>query len=182
MSWCWSRSLSQTCYLELARGFIYTLHVSPHCDGAHVLIPEALKGPPTFFLQCLNSFVCLSWPKVRLVLHASDFRGRHVFLLSVISSTWIAIETHETLVNAIAVFEVEKFHSFYARPSFCADLSTYVQHATVYRLRLVQRVVQKMAQNSSTVSHTGSRMVQTCCLPSPSAGLRPPPQLMSNWS
>jgi hypothetical protein len=47
----------QTCYLELARGFTYTLHVGPPRDGAHVLTPDALKGPPTSFLLCLDTSV-----------------------------------------------------------------------------------------------------------------------------
>ncbi len=46
-----------TCYLELARGFTYTLHVGPPRDGAHVLTPDTLKGPPMSFLQCLDTSV-----------------------------------------------------------------------------------------------------------------------------
>jgi hypothetical protein len=49
--------LGPTCYLELARGFTYTLHVSPPRDGAHVLVPGTLKGPPTSFLRCLDTSV-----------------------------------------------------------------------------------------------------------------------------
>ncbi len=45
------------CYLELARGLTYTLHVSPPRDGAYVLVPGTLKGPPTSFLLCLDTSV-----------------------------------------------------------------------------------------------------------------------------
>ncbi len=45
------------CYLELARGFTYTLHVSPPRNGAHVLVPGTLKGPPMSFLRCLDTSV-----------------------------------------------------------------------------------------------------------------------------
>jgi hypothetical protein len=43
-------SLGHTCYLELAHGFTYTLHVSPPRDGGPRAIPEVLKGPPHVLL------------------------------------------------------------------------------------------------------------------------------------
>ncbi len=38
--------LGPTCYLELARGSTYTLHVSPPRDGVHVLVLVPFKGLP----------------------------------------------------------------------------------------------------------------------------------------
>jgi hypothetical protein len=44
-----SDPLGHTCYLELARGLTYTLHVSPPRDGDPRAVPVDLKGPPMSF-------------------------------------------------------------------------------------------------------------------------------------
>jgi hypothetical protein len=93
---------------------------------------------------------CLSWPKVGLLLHAGELPGSHVVLLSVISSMWIAIKTQ---VRAVLFLNVWQSNSFDARPSFWADLSTYVQRAFVNRLRLVLRAVQNSEKILSSVPH-----------------------------
>ncbi len=36
--------------------YIHSAHYFSR-DGAHVLIPDALKGPPTSFLQCIDTSV-----------------------------------------------------------------------------------------------------------------------------
>ncbi len=115
-----------------------------------------------------HAWAPLSWPKVGLLLLAGELPWSHVVLLSVISSTWIAIKNH---VHALLVQDVRKSDDFDVRLSFWADSSTYVQRATVKCLRLVLRE-SKMAKKSSRVSHTSSRMVRACCLRSPPAGLR----------
>jgi hypothetical protein len=43
--------LSHTCYLELARGYTNTLHISPPRDGGLSAIPEVLKKPHKSFLH-----------------------------------------------------------------------------------------------------------------------------------
>ncbi len=80
--------LGPTCYLELARGFTYTLHVSPPRDGGPTcwfLVP--LKGLPRRPLAMSRHICCLSCPKVRLLLHAGELPGSHVVLVSVNPST-----------------------------------------------------------------------------------------------
>jgi hypothetical protein len=62
--------------LELARGFTYTLHISPTRDGAHVLIPIALKGPPTSFLECLDTSVASVDQRLGFSSTLVNFRGR----------------------------------------------------------------------------------------------------------
>jgi hypothetical protein len=44
-------SSGQTCYLELAHGSTYTLHVSPPHNGGPHAVPEVLKGPLMSFLH-----------------------------------------------------------------------------------------------------------------------------------
>jgi hypothetical protein len=62
-----------------------------------------------------------------------DFRGHHVVLLSVASSTCITIKTHVITVLVPAL----KSRSFDARPSFFADLSTHVRAARAIVFRLI---------------------------------------------
>ncbi len=52
-------SLGQTCFLELARGFTYTVHVNPPRDGGPRAIPEVLKGPPMSFLHLVLTHLLL---------------------------------------------------------------------------------------------------------------------------
>jgi hypothetical protein len=52
-------SLGQTCYLELARGSTYTLHVSPPHDGGQRAVPEVLKGPSMSFLHLVSARLLL---------------------------------------------------------------------------------------------------------------------------
>ncbi len=87
-----------------------------------------------------------------------------------------AIRTHVKVVVVPAVdnHSISKKlvrHHVLIRPS-----STYM--SVTCCLRPTYEVL--MAKKSSRVSHTSSRMVRTWCLRSPSAGLRPPPQLTSN--
>jgi hypothetical protein len=56
-------SLGQTCYLELACGFTYTLHISPPRDGGTRAIPEVLKGPPMSFLHLFSAHLLLKLKK-----------------------------------------------------------------------------------------------------------------------
>jgi hypothetical protein len=52
-------SLGQTCYLELARGSTYTLHVSPPRNGGRHAVPEVLKGPSMSFLHLVLGHLLL---------------------------------------------------------------------------------------------------------------------------
>jgi hypothetical protein len=51
--------LGQTCYLELARGFTYTLHANPPCNGDQRATPEVLKGPPMSSLHLVLTHLSL---------------------------------------------------------------------------------------------------------------------------
>jgi|LakMenE18May11ns_1017448.scaffolds.fasta_scaffold9655040_2 hypothetical protein len=73
-----SDSLGHTCYLELARGTTYTLHVSPPRDGGPRAVPVVLKGPPMSFYH-LVSYI-LSWQGQVFFSTLVNFRGRHVVL------------------------------------------------------------------------------------------------------
>jgi hypothetical protein len=63
-------------------------------------------------------------------------------------------------------------HSELNCPRTCSVLS--------YTVFVSSYVQSEVVKKSSSVSHTVSRIVRTCCLRSPSAGLRPPLQLTSN--
>ncbi len=60
------------------------LHVVPPRDGGPRVIPVVLKGPLMSF--SILSRCILSWQGQDILSTLVNFRGRHVFLLSVISS------------------------------------------------------------------------------------------------
>jgi hypothetical protein len=169
-----SASLGHTCYLELARGTTYTLHVSPPCDGDPRAIPVVLKGPPMSFFNLVS--IHLKLARVGHLLHAGELPGSPRCPVSVVYSMWFAIKTHVNVitvpaVEACTVAEMLVCRSILIRPS-----------STCMRVTCCLRPTYEvpMAKKSSWVSHTSSQMVRTCCLRSPSASLRPPPQLTSN--
>jgi hypothetical protein len=65
-------SLGQTCYLELARGFTYTLHVSHHSRWGPACYLEVLKGPPCPSYILSRHICCLSLKRVRHLLHTGE--------------------------------------------------------------------------------------------------------------
>jgi hypothetical protein len=67
--------LGQTCYLELAQGFTYTLHVKPPPDGSQRAIPEALKDLPCPSYILSRHICCSSWKGVSHLLHAGELPG-----------------------------------------------------------------------------------------------------------
>jgi hypothetical protein len=98
--------------------------LAPLAIGARVLFPWSLKDHP-----CPSSILSryiLSWQGQDIFSMLVNFRGRHVVLLSIVSSTWFAIKTHVNviIVPAIEARPVAKMlvcHSVLIRPS-----STYV--------------------------------------------------------
>jgi hypothetical protein len=118
-----SASLGHTCYLELARGFTYTLHVAPLAMGARVLYLWPLKDH-----SCPSSIFAPSWQGwVGHLLHAGERPGSPRCPLSFVYSTWSAIKTHVhvKIVPAVEVYTVAEMlvrHSILIRPS-----STYVR-------------------------------------------------------
>ncbi len=137
-------------------------------------MPVVLKGPLMSFFNFVS--VHLKLARVGHLLHAGERPGSPRCPLSIVYSTWSAIKTHVNVIivpadEVCTVAEMLVRHSILIRPS-----STYVRVTCC--LRPTYEV--PMAKKSSRVSHTNSQMVRTCCLRSPSAGLRLPPQLTSN--
>ncbi len=67
--------LGQTCYLKLARGFAYTLHVNPPRDGGQRAVPEVLKGPSMSFYNLVSTHLLLKLEGVGHLLHAGGLLG-----------------------------------------------------------------------------------------------------------
>jgi hypothetical protein len=68
-----SASLGHTCYLKLARGITYTLHVSPPRDGSPRAILVVLKGPPMSFFHLVS--IHLKLARAGHLLHAGELPG-----------------------------------------------------------------------------------------------------------
>ncbi len=77
-----SASLGHTCYLELARGITYTLHISPPRDGDLRAIPVVLKGPPMSFFNLVS--IHLKLARVGHLFHAGELPGSQRCPLSVV--------------------------------------------------------------------------------------------------
>ncbi len=141
--------------------------------GARVLLPWSLKDHPRPSSILSRYICCFGWQGQDICSTLVNFRGRHVVLLSVVSSMWIAIKTHVNIiivpaVEARPVVKMLVLHSVLIRPQACNVLSS-------------SHVWSHNGGRSSRVSHTSSWMVWTCCWRRPSTGLRPPPQLTSDW-
>jgi hypothetical protein len=173
-SWCCPASLGHMCYLEVAGGFTYTLHVSPPRDGACVLSPWALKDHPC------PSFISRWHLLLRLkrawhLLHAGELLGSPRYLLSVASSTWFVIKIH-VHVNTVSSLLLRLI------PWLSSSVMLYwFVHVRACNVLSLSHVWSPNGGKSSRVSHMSGRMVWTCCWRSPSTGLRPPPQLTSHW-
>ncbi len=160
-------------------------HISPLSRwGAHVLFPRSLKGlasPSTI----LSHYCCCLVGKGLTVLHAGKLLGsprcplpfpppRELSWRSTSYSSCCWSSSRSPEVSPKMATLVLHFILFRSR-IMCSSLVS-----SQYRCLRPCHVV-KMAKKSSRVSHTSSQMVRTCCWCSPSAGLRPPPQLTSNW-
>ncbi len=63
------------CYVELARGFAYTLHINPPRNGGQRAVPEVLKGPSMSFLHLVPTHLLLKLEGVGHILHAGGLPG-----------------------------------------------------------------------------------------------------------
>jgi hypothetical protein len=151
---------------------------------AHMLFSRSLRDLPCPSFILSRYICCLSWKGSEISSMLVNLWGRHVVLLSVISSTW-QIHVNVLITDGPCCWSSSR--NCNARPSYYNDSSTYALSARpsdcpihVYDDRLRPCHVVNMAVKNPLVSHTSSRMVWTCSWCSPSTGLCPPPQLTSN--
>ncbi len=125
-------SLGHTCYLELARGFTYTLHVSSPRGGPRA-IPEVLEYPPCPSYILSRHICCLSWKRVRHLLHAGDFPGLPRFpLVGCLLHVIYQKDPHNTVIIPAVEDHPEVamlvHHSVLICPRMCNVLIVFVPH------------------------------------------------------
>ncbi len=147
-------SLGQTCYLELSRGFTYTLHISPLAMGARVLFPRSLKDPPCPSCILSQRICCLGWKRVSL-LHTGELPGLSRCPLVRPLLHVICHKDPRWYYNRPCWWRLSRICD--VRPSFFADSSTYLQRVTVL-LSSSRPTYSQYGEKSSRVSHTSSRM------------------------
>jgi hypothetical protein len=92
--------------------------LTPLAMGASMLFQRSLKDLPCPSYILSGHICCSSWKVLAISFTLVDFRGRHVVLLSVVSSTRSASRTH---INTVIVLPVED------RP----EVAVFVRHSVL---------------------------------------------------